>query len=763
MTHLEPHHLADLRRSGLSDETIEKAGFYSASAEEVKEIVGWDPKTPGLAFPYPGTEKDDGKPFIRVKPDTPPIINGKNAKYLSPKGVTNRLYIPPGVEHALKDINVPLIIVEGEKKALKGTQEGLNCIAVSGVWSWRGKGAEGKSQPVPDLDLIEWKGRKTEIVFDFDAPRNSDVVRAIRALAKELARRGAIVTAVTLPGDSDKKVGLDDYLVTHTAEDFGKLPRTDPLKAKSQGNPNRPSQADLLVEIGADLPLFKDQYGECYAVLDGKAVPLTSRTFKRYLGYELYETHQKSAPDSSLKTAINILEAMADRGDEVTLFTRIAEKNGAFFYDLGKGRVVKVTPEGWKVVDEPMLFWRYQHQKAQPDPLPGGNPFRIFKFLNVNEDQKLLILVYVISCFVPEIIHPVLHIHGDFGAAKTFLCWILKDTVDPSKIDVLISTDDKKELIQTITHNHMTCFDNMSSLKHWLSDLFSMVTTGAGFSKRVLYTNDEDFLYLLRRCIVFNGIIPLITRPDLADRTILLELNKIDDSRRIGERELIKAFEEAKPAILGGIFDVLARAMALYPNVKLPRLPRMADFAKWGYAIAEALQEGSGNEFISAYYKNIGQQTEELIDQNTLAQAVMSLMEHEIHLELTLGEAFQRLKTIASAGDDTGHGLRDDPSFPRTLRSLRPHLKRIKRTLEEKGITYSFGRRKGGGYPITFTSVGSPASPDAGEPHDNEEPWEDPNSGPDTPSEAPETGPPGRNEPSEPKQEELFNIQDGYL
>ena len=290
-----------------------------------------------------------------------------------------------------------------------------------------------------------------------------------------------------------------------------------------------------------------------------------------------------------------------------------------------------------------------------------------------------------------------------------------------------------------------------------------MVTTGAGFSKRVLYTNDEDFLYLLRRCIVFNGIIPLISRPDLADRTILLELNKIDDSRRIGERELIKAFEEAKPAILGGIFDVLARAMALYPNVKLPRLPRMADFAKWGYAIAEALQEGSGNEFISAYYKNIGQQTEELIDQNTLAQAVMSLMEHEIHLELPLGEAFQRLKTIASAGDDTGHGLRDDPSFPRTLRSLRPHLKRIKRTLEEKGITYSFGKRKGGGYPITFTSVGGSANPDAGEPRDNEEPWEVPNSDPDTSPDPPETGLSGRNEPSEPKQEDFFNTKDGYL
>jgi hypothetical protein len=30
-----PHHLEDLQRSGLSDETIEALGFYSATADEV--------------------------------------------------------------------------------------------------------------------------------------------------------------------------------------------------------------------------------------------------------------------------------------------------------------------------------------------------------------------------------------------------------------------------------------------------------------------------------------------------------------------------------------------------------------------------------------------------------------------------------------------------------------------------------------------------------------------------------------------------------
>ncbi len=73
------------------------------------------------------------------------------------------------------------------------------------------------------------------------------------------------------------------------------------------------------------------------------------------------------------------------------------------------------------------------------------------------------------------------------------------------------------------------------------------------------------------------------------DRSILLHLERIDPIKRKDEEKLWKDFEEVKPEILGGIFDVISKAMSIYPSVKLSLLPRMADFGKWGYAIAEAL------------------------------------------------------------------------------------------------------------------------------------------------------------------------------
>jgi putative DNA primase/helicase len=209
-----PAHLEDLRKSGLSVETIAKAGIYSATAEEVEQLVGFH-AGPGLVFPY-----DDD--YAQVKPDRAwTTADGKLAKYLAPRQKPKRLYFPPLLDEALfSDASVPLWVTEGEKKALKAAQEGLACIAVSGVDGWRRRERPGDSTtpsvPLPDLDLISWRGRKVYLCYDSDAVTKEQVRRAEGSLAAELERRGAKVTIVRLPGGQGAgKVGLDDYLCHH--------------------------------------------------------------------------------------------------------------------------------------------------------------------------------------------------------------------------------------------------------------------------------------------------------------------------------------------------------------------------------------------------------------------------------------------------------------------------------------------------------------------------------------------------------------------
>ncbi|MDR9787649.1 MAG: hypothetical protein RJR37_10480 [Peptococcaceae bacterium MAG4] len=59
--------------------------------------------------------------------------------------------------------------------------------------------------------------------------------------------------------------------------------------------------------------------------------------------------------------------------------------------------------------------------------------------------------------------------------------------------------------------------------------------------------------------------------------------------------------------------------MQIYPHVKLPALPRMADFATWGYAIMEAVGD-MGEAFLRAYRKNIAGAVEEAVAMILLVQ-----------------------------------------------------------------------------------------------------------------------------------------------
>lgn len=214
---LHPDHREDLLRSGLLDETIEKAGIYSAPPGNINEIMGWDaPISSLLAFPYPGTD------FTRHKLFPPYQKKGETRaqKYHQSRGSGIVLYKPPGFD-ADKDL---ILITEGEKKALKAIQEGLNCAALGGIWNFAVKDSNGKSQLIDDFDSIEWIDKEVELVPDSDFQKKIEVKHAVYRLGTMLERRGANVSVVCLPV-SECLGKLDEYLCKHGIEEFESLKR----------------------------------------------------------------------------------------------------------------------------------------------------------------------------------------------------------------------------------------------------------------------------------------------------------------------------------------------------------------------------------------------------------------------------------------------------------------------------------------------------------------------------------------------------------
>lgn len=472
-----------------------------------------------------------------------------------------------------------------------------------------------------------------------------------------------------------------------------------PLPPPPEGIKSRqPTQAEILLSIAeVELQLFHDQNREPFCYFQNQTFPLKSNRVKESLAYQFYAQTGKAPNSDALNQAINVLKGKSlFENPQIELYNRIAVADNFVWYDMGDGTAIRTTAGMWEHIGKvPPLFRRYSHQKAQLNPSRSGDPWRVFNYLNVDKEHQLLVLVYIVSCFIPSISHPIFHPHGPQGSGKTTFCRVLKDLIDPSSLSTLIMQRDYAQLIQAIAHHHFVPFDNLSDLPGWASDILAIACTGGGLSKRQLYTDEDDIVLSVRRCIGINAINLLISRADLMDRSILLHLERIDPLTRRDETEFWEDFEQQKAGILGGLFNVLSKALSVYPSVKLQRLPRMADFAKYGYAIGETLQSGGGADFLKAYENNIKRQNEEIIQSNTLILAVLKEMNQKTEWSGTVKHIYSQLYEIAQPD-------KRDPTFPKNERSLRKHLERAKTTLIQQGIKFTIGERTADGIPLTF-------------------------------------------------------------
>lgn len=206
--------LADLARSGLTRADAEKMQIAFLPAGD-KRLTAHYPKLDADAYAIPffepsGEESD----FARFKllGHYQPKGEKEPRKYLQIPGTKPRIYFPPFINGSLADPAHELFIVEGEKKAAALAKHGIAAIGLTGVECF----TSDSGNPIADLQLIKWAGRRVHIAFDSDAAFNPNVQRARKRLTDELIRRGANPFAVELPTlDGETKTGVDDFLVAH--------------------------------------------------------------------------------------------------------------------------------------------------------------------------------------------------------------------------------------------------------------------------------------------------------------------------------------------------------------------------------------------------------------------------------------------------------------------------------------------------------------------------------------------------------------------
>lgn len=233
-------HLAELRASGLNDETIALAALYTElSSRAIALLVDRStyPRSCGAALVYPAFLPGDLAPYVyRIKATTPRVDNRgskpRTIKYDQSHRIGSIVYYPPrarlagaygaaGVDPAAAGVDPlpppPMYWTEGEKKALLLDQLGLPCIGLTGVDNWVEAGTSHADvvQLHPLIrDHVHVAARQHVIVFDGDARTNGQVMRAACRLAGVLHALGAASVVLACSPDPACK-GIDDYYVKH--------------------------------------------------------------------------------------------------------------------------------------------------------------------------------------------------------------------------------------------------------------------------------------------------------------------------------------------------------------------------------------------------------------------------------------------------------------------------------------------------------------------------------------------------------------------
>lgn len=208
-----PVHIGQL--AGISEDVARERGYVSVDTKRRLDSAGfkdYQRRVPGLLIPVHDTS--GAVALWQYRPDSPRVNGkGKPVKYETPGGSRMILDVPPRIRPQLGDPKVALWITEGIKKADAAVSAGLCCVALLGVWNWKGTNTLGGRTALPEFHDIAWNdGRRVYVAYDSDVMTNPQVHAALADIGGYLACKGADVRYCYLPADGDAKVGLDDYL-----------------------------------------------------------------------------------------------------------------------------------------------------------------------------------------------------------------------------------------------------------------------------------------------------------------------------------------------------------------------------------------------------------------------------------------------------------------------------------------------------------------------------------------------------------------------
>jgi len=531
---------------------------------------------------------------------------------------------------------------------------------------------------------------------------------------------------------SDKDPGPDNDIITPEFVDsvHEKLMHFEDLRSGQRGSASEMQDLQFIVDAYTE-ELFHNDLKKTYvSVRTGGAegrletYEIESAQFSAWLTAAYFRATGRAPSKRLLEDLQRLLAARAlFDGAMRGVFIRVAAVDGEIWIDSARddGAYFRVVGGSYSIEYEcPHRFIRPDGMLPLPLPEDGGSLDELFDYVNVPEDERPLVLAFVLSIYAGTDAHTALAIVGDASSAKTSTARIIQRLTDPNAATDQSLPEQAEPVYISAETCHVLTYDNASYIGKKMTDELCRVLTGGTYTRRKHYTNGQPYIMRALNPLILTSIRHVIQRSDLLSRTISVHPDPIPPAKLRSPSELQEAFDAAHPRLLGALLRALAAGLAGKTTVVPTRdFPRFVEAAKVAIAAEAELGLAPGT-MQQALERNKRLMENDAIEISSVAQVLVEFLQdaggtYEGTASDLLADLTQVLPTTPG-----GYAVMRPSDWPGSAAVLSNMLRELQTPLRRVGVTAEQTQTSGSGsrkvWKLTYTEPSEEGTQEEEEP-----------------------------------------------
>jgi ABC-type oligopeptide transport system ATPase subunit len=562
----------------------------------------------------------------------------------------------------------------------------------------------------PDYQQLLDSAQSPIAMFDtwFERQEITDVKSAVTVAVQAAKLMGELygyADAVTVEAIKDllKNSKLSEWNLTtaNIIRDSYNTQKSLKAKEKAEDDTDTRNAVKIAIEIvkeRADLFHSPSPDSTEYADIPSKTGVMTthaisSREFKSWVTGEFYRDIGEGLTNESMNTVLATIHAIAahDSPELPVSEQRIAAHDGRYYLYLAdeSQTVIEYSAVGWNICENsPVKFVFDKYKAALPVPQRQGSIDKLWDLIRIkNIDDRLMVTAILVKGLVPGGTDPILAISGYAGSGKTTTANYLRSLIDPfTKGKVLAKIPEIDHIAIHAKKRRILAIDNISHITADQSDTLCNVSTGGGFSKRTLFSDDGETILDVQNLTILTSIGNVVTKPDLLERSVVLDLTRLTPEDRASESDLSSGFDRYHGDILGGLLNITVAALNHRDTTQSPKYSRMTEFAHLGEGVEKSIFNAIESILERRMAAGAEIANEIAIEASPVASTLRSwILTQEGVWTGSASDLLNILKSHAKKSELAG-------SLPKTANSLSGELKKCESALHQSGISISSDR-----------------------------------------------------------------------